>query len=709
MSETILPRRSRWISLSPETWRSDLLRIVLGVLSVLGGIICVPSIFFALKFGMMKVVALDIAALSAILALTYFKRMPAKVRAACTSAVMYGVGAGLMVWVGSVSQIYLFGFSLLATLLLGFGWGLATVALNALTMLAIGFAGIASREMSVPRWTADFAGWSVITANFLFMNTMLVVALGAVIGALESERKALIRLNESLAQNKALLQIAGRTARIGGWQLNVGGTRVQWSDEVCELHDMPVGTMPTLDEAITFYAPEWREKIGNAVARCTSHGSSFDMEAEIVTAKGTRLWIRAIGNAAPNAEGAIAGVHGSVQDITPQKHAEARHDKLEVQLRQAQKMDAVGRLAGGVAHDFNNMLSVILMNTRLTLDSLEAGDARREDLQQVLDAGNRSADLTRQLLAFAREQPIAPKIIDLNETIGNMLKILGRLIGEDIDLVWKADPTPRQIKMDSTQVDQILANLAVNARDAIAGVGKVVIETRSASFDQADCESHPGASPGTYVQISVSDSGCGMDQATQAKLFEPFFTTKAVGAGTGLGLATVYGIVKQNGGFINLYSELGHGSTFRIYLPQVADAMERAPTAAVVVVAKGTETVLLLEDEEALLKLVKRLLERLGYTVIVASTPHEAIALAAQHPMIDLLITDVIMPQMTGRDVWQTISQARPDLKCLFMSGYAADVISHRGVLEAGVHFLQKPFTQEALAEKVRETLNAIA
>ena len=385
-----------------------------------------------------------------------------------------------------------------------------------------------------------------------------------------------------------------------------------------------------------------------------------------------------------------------------------KHDALEAQLHQAQKMEAVGRLAGGVAHDFNNMLAVISGHADLALERTAPDSPLRADLLEIQNAAGRSADLTRQLLAFARKQTIAPKVLDLNDTIAGMLKMLRRLIGEDIDLLWKPADSLWPVRMDPAQIDQILANLVVNARDAISGVGKITIETGRATFDEGYCETHADFIPGEYVLLAVSDNGCGMDKVTLAQLFDPFFTTKPLGRGTGLGLATVYGIVKQNQGFINVYSEPGQGTSFKIYLPRYA-ASEPASARSMpapAAVSTGTETVLLVEDEEALLKLGKLLLERLGYTVLAASGPGEALQLAEAYPdAIHLLLTDVIMPEMSGRDLWERLRALRPGLKCLFMSGYTANVIAHHGVLEEGVHFLQKPFPREVLASKLREVL----
>ncbi len=401
----------------------------------------------------------------------------------------------------------------------------------------------------------------------------------------------------------------------------------------------------------------------------------------------------------------------SMMDITDRKRAEEAREQLEVQLRQAQKMEAVGQLAGGVAHDFNNMLNVIIGYAGLAQMKLPPSDPLQTHIQEIMKAAKRAADLVRQLLAFARRQTIAPRVLDLNETVAGMLKMLRRLIGEDIDLLWNPGPDLWPVNMDPTQLDQILANLTVNARDAIAGVGKITIETNNVEFDAAYCRNHAGFIPGQYVLLAVSDDGSGMDKKTLAHLFEPFFTTKPLGEGTGLGLATVYGIVKQNEGFINVYSEPSQGSSFKIYLPRHAAevaAMETPTGAAPAPV--GAETVLLVEDEEALLEIGQIMLTHLGYKVLPAGSHTRALKLAEEYPgEIQLLLTDVVMPQMSGRDLWQRVSVLRPGIKCLYMSGYTANVIAHRGILDEGVHFLQKPFSLDDLALKVREALETPA
>jgi PAS domain S-box-containing protein len=397
---------------------------------------------------------------------------------------------------------------------------------------------------------------------------------------------------------------------------------------------------------------------------------------------------------------------GKVVSYVAVKRDSTRERRLEDQLRQAQKMESVGRLAGGVAHDFNNMLQVIAGYVDLSLALVDSRQPLHANLLQIRTAALRSAELTGRLLAFARKQTVSPKVLDANDAVAGMLKMLQRLIGEDIELSWVPGRDVGRILIDPTQLDQILANLAVNARDAIAGVGKLAIGTETVVFDEEYCALHAGFVPGTFVLLTVSDNGCGMDAQTLAHLFEPFFTTKAVGEGTGLGLATVYGIVRQNNGFISVYSEPGRGTTFKIYLPRQheTDALQAEPEPAVASV--GTETVLVVEDEAAILDLSRVMLENLGYTVLTARTPAEAIRLvSASERAIHLLITDVVMPQMNGRDLSDLVAQLRPGLRTLFMSGYTADVIAHQGMLEEGVCFVSKPFTVGALAEKVREAL----
>ena len=406
-------------------------------------------------------------------------------------------------------------------------------------------------------------------------------------------------------------------------------------------------------------------------------------------------------------DGEFLGVAGITRDITESEQAEAERQKLQAQLAQAQKMESIGRLAGGVAHDFNNMLAVILGHTELALGELTPEEPLYPRLHHIHEAARRSADLTRQLLGFARKQTVDPQVLDLNDTVAGLLHMVRRLIGEDIDLAWIPGKGLGAVKIDPSQIDQILVNLCVNARDAIADTGKITIETGTATFDERYCAEHAGFLPGEYILLAVSDNGCGMGQEVLLHLFEPFFTTKEIGKGTGLGLAMVYGVVKQNNGFITVYTEPGLGTTIKIYLPRHAtEQVEKIKGAPSFQPVADNRTILLVEDEPMLLDMTATMLQFLGFTVLPVASPEEAMLLIERHDgAIDLLLTDVVMPRMNGRDLAARIQAIYPDLQCLFMSGYTANVIAHHGVLEEGVHFLQKPFAVRDLSRKIREIL----
>ncbi len=431
-------------------------------------------------------------------------------------------------------------------------------------------------------------------------------------------------------------------------------------------------------------------------------------ETEIFKKNGESIPVEIHGKVIYSQNGHPVMLQGVVRDISERIQTQKENQNLQAQLQQAQKMEAVGRLAGGVAHDYNNILSVIMGYTELSLDEVEPDGPLHENLNEILGAARRTKEVTRQLLAFARQQTIAPKVIDLNEAIESMLKMLRRLIGEDIDLAWLPESGLWPVKMDPVQLDQLLANLCVNARDAISGVGKVTIETDRVTLDNAYCAQHAGFIPGEFDLLAVSDDGHGMDKETCGKIFEPFFTTKQLGKGTGMGLATVYGIVMQNNGFINVYSEPGKGTTFRVYLPRHAGKTEKliAQETKQVPRSRG-ESVLIVEDERSILKMAKQMLEKLGYQVLTADSPSMAIRLAEEHAgQIHLLIVDVVMPEMNGRELAHKLIALYPDMQVLFMSGYTANVIAHRGVLDEGVNFIQKPLSMDELAFKSRAVLD---
>jgi PAS domain S-box-containing protein len=415
-----------------------------------------------------------------------------------------------------------------------------------------------------------------------------------------------------------------------------------------------------------------------------------------------------IGKKVLTPDGEFLGFFALIRDISERIKTDQEKTDLENQLHQAQKIESIGQLAGGVAHDFNNMLGVILGHTELALKKAPPSCPVLSDLEDIHTATNRSTVLTRQLLAFARKQIIAPRVLDLNETIAGTLKMLQRLIGENIQISWNPEANLWPVKVDPSQLDQILANLCVNSKDAIDGVGKISIKTANTSWDENAVASHPHELvPGDYVQLCVSDDGCGMDQDVKAHIFEPFYTTKVVGGGTGLGLATVYGAVKQNQGFLTVYSEPGLGTVFNIYLPRENASVEVVPETAAKTLRCGDETILLVEDDKMLLDMEMSMLEESGYTVLPAITTGLAQTLAKEHTgPIHLLISDMIMPEMNGRELSVRLQPLRPEMKMLFMSGYTADIISKQGVVEDEINFLQKPFSFEALTTKVREVLD---
>jgi len=400
-------------------------------------------------------------------------------------------------------------------------------------------------------------------------------------------------------------------------------------------------------------------------------------------------------------EGELIGVIGVALDITDRKH-------LADQLRQAQKMQAVGELAGGVAHDFNNLLMVVKGHAEMLLDRLPKSSPQRSNVEQIQTAAERAASLTAQLLAFSRKQVLQPRVLDLNEVVGGMIQMVSRVIGENIELAFMPGARLGNVKADPSQIEQVVLNLVVNARDAMPQGGRLTIETASVELDKNYTVQHAVVEPGPYVMLTVTDTGCGMDAKTQARIFEPFFTTKEQGKGTGLGLATVYGVIKQSDGYIWVYSEIGHGTTFKIYLPKVAAKVEElAAVKTIPAPASGSETILFVEDEQSVRELVREYLSARGYSVLEASDGIQALDIAAAHPgAIQLLITDVVMPRLSGRELASQIAAAGRDLKVLYISGYTDDSIFRHGVLQGGMEFLQKPFNLRTLAQKIREILD---
>jgi PAS domain S-box-containing protein len=431
-------------------------------------------------------------------------------------------------------------------------------------------------------------------------------------------------------------------------------------------------------------------------------GKSFQAEYRMTRKDGTTVWISDTATITQGSEDRPV-MEGLLVDISERK-------LMEMQSQQARRMEAVGRLAGGIAHDFNNLLTIIKGYTELARQRAEGQPALKNDIERIEDASERAAALVRQLLAFSRKQVLQPKNIDLNGIVNGLEQLLRRLMGEDIRIQTKLAVDVGTIKADPSQIEQVLMNLVVNARDAMPHGGKLIIETTNAELDQAYASEHVSVKPGRYVMLAVSDSGMGMSPETVAHIFEPFFTTKGGSRGTGLGLATSYGIVKQSGGYIWVYSEPGHGTTFKVYLPRVDESADAAPAARLKTVPqKGTETILLVEDEEAVRDLTQTVLTSYGYKVIVTQDPEHAQSIAETGIPIQLVLTDVVMPSMSGRELVQKLTAKYPHLRVLYMSGYTDDIITNGGILEPGLAFLQKPFTPATLAQKVRDVLDAKA
>jgi PAS domain S-box-containing protein len=544
----------------------------------------------------------------------------------------------------------------------------------------------------VPIWTLD-----QLNNYQRYIKELIRVITGIALKNLrtiESQRKLL----ESENEHRAIIQ----TAMDGFWMVDRQGHLLQVNEAYCrmsgysesELLNLRIGDLDAdeNDEEIVAHIQKIILQGEDRFESTHRHkdGSLFFVE------------VSAQRRTSHNTEQFVVFLH----DITARKRTELEKSKLSTQLQQSQKMESVGRLAGGVAHDFNNMLGVILGHAEFALQKIDPANPIHENLTEILDAARRSADLTRQLLAFARKQTVAPRALDLNETIAHMIKMLDRMIGEQTTLSWRPGNNLWTVKMDPSQIDQILANLCVNARDAISDSGRITIETENYAMDDAFCRAHEGFTPGEYVRLVVSDSGCGMDKETISHVFEPFFTTKEVGLGTGLGLATVYGAVKQNNGFIDVQSLVGQGTTISIFLPRCTEKTSELRVQETALAQRGPVTILLVEDEPAVLELVARILRSYGYNVLDASAPEDAIHLAAKYGKdIHLLMTDVIMPEMNGRHLAKILLSRYPHIKCLFMSGYTADVIDHDNLLKEGVYFIQKPFLLQDLMNKVTEAL----
>lgn len=533
----------------------------------------------------------------------------------------------------------------------------------------------------------------VVLTRATYMGAPVVIAVARDI----TERK---RAEEALRRREAQLAEAQAIARLGSWEWRADAERLSCSVQMLRnLGLAPEGDGITLDELLERVHPDDRERVLGAIEAAFRHGEPLAEEFRVVWPDGRERVLSARGELVRRSDGPERRLVGTAEDITERR-------TLENQFRQAQKMEAVGQLTAGIAHDFNNMLTAITGNVELLLMGLPPDDERRAELLEIKEAAARAAALTHKLLAFSRRQLLQPRVLDLNAIVAGTDRLLRRLIGADIELVTVLDPQLGRVRADAGQFEQVLLNLVVNARDAMPEGGTLLIETANVELTEDDRRRHPFVRPGRYVEVRVRDTGVGIPLELLDRIFEPFFTTKEVGRGTGLGLATVYGIVKQSGGYVWVESEAGKGTTFRIDLPRVEAPVEPAPPpAGLPVLVPGRETVLVVEDEKTLRDLVCKVLRRAGYTVLGAPNGDEALRLCAQaEPRIDLLLTDLVMPLMGGRELAERIGAVCPGVPVLYMSGYTDDRIADLPASGAG--FLQKPFAPQALLQKVREALD---
>jgi len=820
-------RLANLLVIDPENWRADLFALILRASCILGVVVYLPSVYMAITTGLVGVVILDTIALSTVIGLYYLDHQPFRSRAIVFSLIFFALGTGLLIWVGSISQIYLFGFSMLTTILLGLRMGFYAAILSSLTMLGVGSLGLAAPEMATHAATGP-TGWVVITLNFTLVNTLLTVAIGSVLAAIDNALMREVTARASLDHERTLLrtlldalpdvvftkdqdcrfavcnpetlnalgleheyQLAGKTVfdlfpremaeRFHADDLEVlagrslrdreeesvdarGNPRWYWTIKIplrderggvtgligisrditsrkraelernrllaqlrLQIERMPLGyLLSDADFRYTRWNPAAERMFGHSEAEVlgkhpfevivpseSQHlvAGMFDriraghMDAHGVCENRTKgrgtITCEWYNTPLFDDDGTFAGVLSLAQDIT-------NRIKLEEQLRQSQRMEAFGQLAGGVAHDFNNMLTVINGYSELLMQTLPSGDPSLGLVAEIHKAGERSAALTRQLLAFSRQQVLAPQSLDLNLVVSDAEMMLRRLIGEDIEFATRLSLDLWAVRADPSQLEQVLLNLSVNARDAMPTGGRLTIETSNVELDGEFVRTHSGARQGPHVLLVVSDTGFGITPEVMARMFEPFFTTKEVGKGTGLGLATVFGIVSQSSGHVEVSSEVGVGTTFKVYLPR-ADAVPPQPVMSGRRSSpQGSETILLVEDESALRALSRRVLAACGYTVIEAGDGDEAVRVAETYGKpIHLLVTDVVMPGVGGQVVSERVTKLHPGVRVLFVSGHTDDAVVKHGVLLERVHFLQKPFSPVTLAVRVREVLDS--
>ena len=555
------------------------------------------------------------------------------------------------------------------------------------------------QEGAVKAFTAIISAASALLFIQLLPKAIALPSLNKALGEIENLNRTLEKQVVDLRESAYRLQLAVASGHLGIWDWDFKSKVMVWDDRMLELHgitrDSFQGDIEAWQKRVH---PDDLDRSKEEIMAAIKGEKEYDSEFRAVHPNGEVKVIKTDGLVIRDADGRAIRMIGLCRDITG-------HRLLEEQLRQSQKLESIGRLAGGVAHDFNNILTVIMGYAEISVLQLPEGDPVKKNLQEIVKAANRSREITRQLLAYARQQVVSPKLVNLNDLVIETEKTLSRLIGEDIILRFNPGDDLWMVKIDPSQFSQILMNLAINARDAMVRGGNLDITTVNTHLDELYFKKYLDSKSGDYVQLTVSDNGDGMDRATLQHIFEPFFTTKEVGKGTGLGLATVYGVVKQNHGFIDVYSEPGHGTAFKLFFPRSAEVCAPESISRQEIV-RSSAIVLLVEDDDAVRQLTAEMLKVMGYTVLLAETPKAALTICEKSDTcIDIILTDVIMPGMSGKEMQEKINAIRPWVKVLFMSGYTSDIIAQRGVLAEGTHFIQKPFNMNTLNAKIQETL----